>query len=569
MRLQKCILTNYLTHHHLNLTFGTVSLISGLNGAGKTSVLEAIRMVLTGADARVDHKKDYPLLLTDGAKKGVIRLTWEDQDGSHDSQIDLPSGKRSGTGADATFLEYALGTKNIADLKEKDMKALVYRLSHVQITTQRVTELLAESEVGPALTKLLLPSIRAGGFAAGEKEAKEMLRVRKAVWEEITGEDYGKVKAEDWRPDRSSPVPVAPTAAVISAAENAMTSARTALEKAIENMGKAKGHSLPSAARLAELSDKAATLPTLQGVLSTLEAGITVLETDVSLLQQDIAAVQNGHHVTCPHCQAALVYEDGELLPNALAADHLVDVSDRQQRLDTATAKLVALRNESRDTVKSIAIAEQAVSILSQTTTASGDMVDLTVLQENVARRRTDVVVTEQALADLQKQLQTANQSSSQEERAKKILGQIQQLEHAVTVLAPDGIPARFLSAALEPFNTRLANASTAAHWPLIQLTPEMRVTWRGRPYALCSESEKWRVNAVLAVVLAEMSEIGFVLLDRFDVLEPKGRSNALRWLTQCSQQVILAGTAKEKPKLPNSVQVIWLDNPVANSVAA
>jgi energy-coupling factor transporter ATP-binding protein EcfA2 len=565
MRLQNCILTNYLTHHHLNLALGPVSLITGSNGAGKTSVLEAIRMVLTGADARVAHKKDYPLLITNGAKTGAIRLTWEDQDGSHDSQIDFPSGKRSGTGADATFLEYALGTKNIADIKEKDMKALVYRLSHVQITTQRVTELLAESEVGPALAKLLLPSIRAGGFTAGEKEAKEMLRVRKGVWEEITGEDYGKVKAEDWRPDRSSPVPVAPSAAVISAAENALTSARIALEKAIENMGKAKGHALPSAARLAELSDKAATLPTLQGVLSTQEAGITVLETDVALLQQDIAAAQNGHHVTCPHCQAALVYEDGELLPNSLAADHLVDVSDRQQRLDTATTKLVALRNKSRDTVKAIAVAEQAVTILS----ASGDSVDLTLLQENVAKRRTDVVVTEQALADLQKQLLTANQSSSQEERAKKILGQIQQLEHAVTVLAPDGIPARFLSAALEPFNTRLSSASTAAHWPLIQLTPEMRVTWGGRPYALCSESEQWRVNAVLAVVLAEMSEIGFVLLDRFDVLEPKGRANALRWLTQCSLQVILAGTAKEKPNLPNSVQVIWLDTTVANSVAA
>ncbi|MFB8828705.1 hypothetical protein ACE0DR_03620 [Azotobacter sp. CWF10] len=131
--------------------------------------------------------------------------------------------------------------------------------------------------------------------------------------------------------------------------------------------------------------------------------------------------------------------------------------------------------------------------------------------------------------------------------------------------LAPDGIPAEILTGALEPVNNLLAIQSAAASWAPVQITPDIDIAYGGRVYGLLSESEKWRCDALLAIVIARLSSLRFVTLDRFDVLQPSARPQILgllRTLTQGGDldTAILAGTMKEPmAKVPTGIQSVWI----------
>ena len=69
------------------------------------------------------------------------------------------------------------------------------------------------------------------------------------------------------------------------------------------------------------------------------------------------------------------------------------------------------------------------------------------------------------------------------------------------------------------------------ATWHPVVITPEIEITYGGRLYGLLSESEKWRADTLLAIAIARLSGIRLVLLDRFDVLQPTARPQALKLL--------------------------------------
>ena len=51
-----------------------LTVIAGDNGAGKTSLLQALRYALTGQVGRVKLKKDYPLVVAEGARKATVHV---------------------------------------------------------------------------------------------------------------------------------------------------------------------------------------------------------------------------------------------------------------------------------------------------------------------------------------------------------------------------------------------------------------------------------------------------------------------------------------------------------------
>ena len=65
--------------------------------------------------------------------------------------------------------------------------------------------------------------------------------------------------------------------------------------------------------------------------------------------------------------------------------------------------------------------------------------------------------------------------------------------------LSPDGIPAELLAEALGPINDRLHSNDGLAEWEPVVIHSDMRITYGLRDYALISESEKWRADAMIA----------------------------------------------------------------------
>jgi len=137
------------------------------------------------------------------------------------------------------------------------------------------------------------------------------------------------------------------------------------------------------------------------------------------------------------------------------------------------------------------------------------------------------------------------------------------------TALAPDGIPGEILAGALEPINTSLATLSATAGWPKVAISTDMAITANGRLYALLSESERWRCDALIGLTIALASGLNLVLMDRFDVLLPAVRAQLLGMLLNLSKahgvQASICGSLKEKPtKRPADFQVGWIENGTA-----
>src|SRR6185503_12228112 len=101
--------------------------------------------------------------------------------------------------------------------------------------------------------------------------------------------------------------------------------------------------------------------------------------------------------------------------------------------------------------------------------------------------------------------------------------------------------------------------------WKRVVIGKDMEITCAGRLYGLISESEKWRADTLIALAIAQISELRIVVIDRFDVLDNDSRQQLLGMLIKLAKadamdNMIMAGTMKELPaKLPDCVHGVWI----------
>lgn len=136
--------------------------------------------------------------------------------------------------------------------------------------------------------------------------------------------------------------------------------------------------------------------------------------------------------------------------------------------------------------------------------------------------------------------------------------------------LSPDGIPGELLAEALDPINEHLRVSAADAEWEPAQINSDMTITYGLRDYALVSESEKWRADAMIAEAVSHFAGIKLLVLDRFDVLDLKGREDLLYWLDGMAgngeiDTALIFGTLKSLPaQLLPSIDGFWLGSGVA-----
>jgi hypothetical protein len=136
-------------------------------------------------------------------------------------------------------------------------------------------------------------------------------------------------------------------------------------------------------------------------------------------------------------------------------------------------------------------------------------------------------------------------------------------------MLAPEGIPGEMLAEAIGPLNSRLAVSSGIAEWAYVTIDKDMQVLATGRPYALLSESEQWRVDAMIAEAISHLSGLGVLVLDRFDCLDLKGREDLIAWLDVLAtdkeiESALIFGTLKSQPSgLPDTFASFWIEDGV------
>lgn len=528
-------------------------------------------MALTGESVRVSLKKDYALLVNDTEKSGFAEI---EVDGSAHAFITLPDGKTA-PASDYVMpaaLPYVLDAQRFASLTPDDRRTFLYGLMGLSADGPEVKARLLAKNCDEARVDLILPLMRSG-FDAAHKEAQNRTREAKGEWKAATGEQYGEKKAETWHPEAVE----AFDAAAIAELQERLAATDQGLDAANQRMGmlnaEAKRHA-ESASRIAHRREIANRLPRIAEKLARDQVE---LDRWIEKVAQTRAKAQGGRpeeHHECPGCGALLQIKGKRLVAYEIP-EHQADAEAAAQLPEYE--KALALMQKSVDAGKrdlaEAAAAKELLRDLEEGPAAPAEA------ELHAARLHLDDLKAERATYTAQAtKLATAERESKQRaaqiEKAKAAHQSVQAWSRIADALAPDGIPGELLAAALEPLNERLFESSTDADWLRPCVAPDMSIgaaypMQAERPYALLSESEKWRVDAMLAEAISRLSGLGILVLDRFDVLDLPGRSDLIAWLDDLAfsdeiQTAILFGTLKAPPTgLSNFFETIWIDQGV------
>lgn len=597
MKLTHITISNFLGARDVQIDAATpVTLVCGPNGSGKSSVRDALDLALTGALHRVALKKDAGALVTEGAQKA--RISVAGQDLAVEVAISA-AGKmaRSGASVDAlpALLPYVLDGQRFArGLTPDGRRQFLFGLMGVKIDGPAVAKRLDARGCHAGRVAHVLPSLRSG-FDAACSEAKGRATLARGAWKAVTGEAYGSQKAEGWRaavPGQA--VDGEPTdPALLKACDVALESWQRSMGAAAAERERRAGQKrrLPDLQatadllprRLTKLAADEAELGDVQGQLQRArEAAGAVPRERVGLIHDLAAAVA----YLLPLAQTPMDREppqaerDAETALVAYEREH-GRVGEAYSGDPEARAKLPALgqalsmcertvANSRRD----VDAAQRAAAELATITAdLAQPMADTSEAEAQIARLKSEraaITARIEAAASVKRAHEAAQRKTTE---AAGHHADVQAWEQIAEALAPSGIPAELLSEALTPLNDALRLHAESSQWPQVVVSDDMSIlmarnksgtAWRA--YALLSESEQWRADAMLAAAIAQLSEVRLLVLDRFDVLDQQGRSDALYWLDDLASAgdidtALVFGTLARAPSgLPDNVRAVWIE---------
>jgi AAA domain len=578
MKINSINVEAFLGMRHASVDLMTpVTIFCGANASGKSSLQEGIRMALTGESARVSLKKDYQQLVTNGHKTGFVEVNLDD---NINVSVTLPKGNfaKPANFVAPAGLPFVLNAQRFAQMEPNDRRAFLFDLMGLSASPAEIKKRLLAKSCNPAKVEEILPLLRSG-FDAAHKEAQSRARDEKAAWRTITGEPYGDQKAKTWVAIRSE----------FDEEELAdQTSQLAALEQEIAAKNQAMGALLATEQRnqlvssqIVSLRDQGSKYASIADKLLSDENELTVWNAKVMATQVKVGIdqpVRIQAALTCPHCDKLCSMENGQLVdfigdsfvPDPQALIDLPKFVEAQRLLERSVA------NGKRDLASADSAAKQ-IEALEQTLTAikEGDISKHKIALDELTARRQSLSMAVNLLKDAKVQAQVVDKKTVS---ALASCHAVQDWTNIADALAPDGIPNDFLKEALVPFNDRLEESSDASLWMHVHVEPDMSIytAEQGQPvrsYALLSESEKWRADAMLAEAVSHISKTKVIVLDRFDVLDLQGRGDLIAWLSGLAaaneiNNALIFGTLKSLPSsLPNTVTAHWIESGVVGKL--
>ncbi|MGG2648540.1 AAA family ATPase [Pseudomonas aeruginosa] len=567
MRITKLEITNFQGLRHAALDVSApVLLVAGHNGAGKSSLLDAIAMAFNGQPRRVSLKKDMAQLVTEGAKKGEARVEW--LDAAYEVQVcgvALPTGKGSAL-TDSPFLPYVLDASLFASLDAKERRRVLFDLSGASTSPNQIAERLVAKGHAAALVEKVKPLLRSG-FPAAVEQAKAYASEARGAWKMITGENYGSEKAVDWAPELLATMvtedQVAEAGMNLQLLEDDLAEAQQALGASKQARQAADGR----AQRIAKLRELVDLEPRRRNKLTTDKQNQD--EWSEKVMAAELASSGSVPHqpLTCPHCQGAVdlqagtlvVHQPPEQIADAEAARRLPEYREYLASAQRAVA------NSQRDLDECLAAAEQIKALEAESVEApSAEAIANGEQAINELRQARDA--SRAKLVALQEALEAATQREASIAKAQAAHQDVVAWTGMVDALSPTGIPAEILADAIGPVNDTLKRLAGIAGWSPVEISADIDVTFGGRLYGLLSESERWRCDTTIALAIATISGLRLVLLDRLDVLDLPSRNQAIALMRAMTSDreidsVVVAGTLKEPmAKTPAWLQAVWIE---------
>ena len=584
MKIEGIEVTNWLTHRHLALALSPMTIIAGGNHSGKSSIADAVPFALTGEIRRsggLTGPSARKRLLSEGASKGVVSLAF-----SKDSLLtrDITTGKLTQSaafpaeGACFDALDYLTDISLFARTEPDARRDMLHAVLGVDLSQQAIGDRLEERGVRADVMKELRAA-HTGGLANWVEMARNEAAAARAAWKRHTGETYGSVKAASW----VAPVPARPSEQAVADAQTAYDDALAAVVQAERAIGGATVRAetrKQQSATIARLKDQVAGLTALKAETATVIQREEEAHDRHATARDNLTAMKlrSRGEVPCPHC-GCLVMVDAQGHMNQSSGVTAIprpwQVESAQEQVDQLAGELAAASNRRREheaKITQIGVLQSTLADLEREA-ASAPPVDASA-EEAAAAAIEKRSLAWQAREELARQVQAADEAVNRTTRATAAHQLVEQWVKVGELISPDGIPGELLLEKMKPMADGLREVASATGWQQVSIGADMTIMADGRVYDLLSESERWRADVSLGVVMAKLSKLKLVIIDRFDVLEVAARGPAMQWLYRlvkagAVETLLLMGTMKEPPKAPAAVRVHWLGSGHAAQAAA
>jgi hypothetical protein len=547
---------NVLGVKQADLVLHGLVLVCGINGAGKSSLLQCTAAAAVGSAAMRGHntKKAAQALLRNGADAGSIALAYP----GGETRIAYPEAQVTNQGVPQVMgTALGIGAVSLLSLHHTERTREMSARLKAEPTKADLTAWLGQRD-NPTVqledVALLWERIEASGWDAVHASAREHGLKLKGRWEQVTKETWGPKKASVWQHSM-----------LIPGRRYDLTEATAEAKRLGDRATQMSLKIVAAQHNKADLEARAAKLLQAEADMARLSAEADAYNTEGDALAEQKAALPDATDAAqfpeCPHCRRAVeitrASPDAPLVlakaPPALSGQALEELRARRA---VVLGKLEAL---SVDLQRNAAALAEARERLADAQAAKASLDRLKSFSE-VSQAEIDAAIEEARDADRKRDAIRATRD------AFAIYEEWAVSERMLEALSPDGVRATVMQQRLGGFNKRLgdivdavngaykageADAAGAA-FREIAVGDGFDVTYDGRAYALLSESERWRVDLVLAVALGQMEGARLILVDRLDVLHAPARRGVILMLKGLGIPALIGMTAKQVDDAPD-----------------
>ncbi len=550
-----------------------ITLIAGLNAAGKSSLLKAIGRTLSGSPLPGSVlKKDAAVMLKAGAKAGDVVITTDEGQ----VRSDYPKAEYTlVTGVAPRVKAIAAGLVDFSDLKPEDRTLALISAMKAGCDEDDVKRELAKAGADDKKIKSVVGFL---GFDKGREIAwdstadmyAKQATQGKGAWKAATGVNWGAAIANGWRPDGFT--------------EDLVEASMDALKQAVEDAKKARDIAVAANGLDDETTQRLRALietekerdDAVEAATKAFQAAELVVQTAQAHRDQLPTASDTGN-ATCPCCNERLrihrldlsgtefqiskvepipAQERSDRLSNIAKADgDLANAKDKRMAANSALVKAQADLKQVYDAQDRLKAAEEAKA------------------QAGLATSALSVETCDAALEEAQNRLKLADTyrkaTTTQAEIALNLA--------IAEILGPKGVRHTKLLGHLDILNKQILRPITAPFdLPDVAITEEVAITLNGRPFEFCSESEQWLANTVLRLAIAKMQNAPVVIVDGVDILDMERKNNLFSAIEAVGVPCLLGATipagvtkcwdfAADQPPLGQS---FWMESGVLKPLA-
>lgn len=518
-----------------------IALITGINGAGKTSIARAIAAAATGKAVPFDKltKKDCAIMLRNGSKTGMVNFGSDE--GS--TTVEWPKADAQSDGRPPFSSDIAAGLTDLLSMKEKDALGYLITLLKAEVKKEDFLNALAEAGISAEAAAKIWLTVEAQGWEAAVARAKETGIKLKGVWENTSGEKFGSKKMDTWYPANWHD----------SLAQETPESLQAAIDEARRQLEDIIGRNAVIQAETATLRAQAESIDTLESQKTEASGLVQSLEADLKKVEEQLKESPNPDakaEYSCPHCAGLIHISAVSGTQYMLTKAGKVD----EKKLKEARLQHASLSGQQQNISIKLADARRKLQSITANSDAAWQAIEKLKAYENPAQASTQDELN--AGRDTLAAAETRKKTFDCYTETKKIAAQIAANQGIIDLLDETGLRRTKLTQGLDAFKSSyIEPLCEAMGIEPVALDADLSIAVGKVSYQMLSASEQYRVRVILQLAIAQLERASITIIDGADILDQSGRGKLLQAVIKTGIPTIICMTLNKPDMAPNLAQ--------------